>query len=225
MPAPFLRIARISHVFKGQGGAAPVIYKDFALLLGLDRAPRYDPWQINFRYILETSLARLLLTCLSFVHLLAWAFVRGVGRRHLHPSGARKGAICGLAIADPPCIYTYTYAYTYTYTYTYRYIHIHIHIHIHIQTHIHIQKHIHIQRHIHIQNIYIYIYIYISVYTYTYTYVYIYIHIYVYIYIYTYCVYIYNYIYIHSVIYIYMYIYKRERERESLNIIEPDLTG
>ena len=115
MPAPFLRIARISHVFKGQGGAAPVIYKDFALLLGLDRAPRYDPWQINFRYILETSLARLLLTCLSFVHFLDWAFVRGVGRRHLHPwcsittvltmvSGARKGAISGLAIADPPCV-------------------------------------------------------------------------------------------------------------------------
>ena len=120
MPAPFLRIARISHVFKGQGGAAPVIYKDFALLLGLDRAPGYDPWQINFRYILETSLARLLLTCLSFVHFLDWAFVRGVGRRHLHPwcsittvltmvFGARKGAICGLAIADPPCIYIYMY--------------------------------------------------------------------------------------------------------------------
>ena len=40
--------------FKGQGGAAPVIYKDFALLLGLDRAPRYDPWQINCKSISAT---------------------------------------------------------------------------------------------------------------------------------------------------------------------------
>ena len=54
VPAPFLRIAGNSHGFKDQGGAAPVIYKDFALLLGLDRAPRYDPWQINCKSISAT---------------------------------------------------------------------------------------------------------------------------------------------------------------------------